>query len=222
MLELLGASSNLPFTVALAVMFVIAVMEGAALLLGIGLSDVFDAMLPDMDIDLDVGVEASGASAFTRLLGWLHVGRVPILMLLIVFLTAFGLIGLALQGMTKAVIGGFLPAWLASIPTFALALPVVRVSGGILAAIMPTDETDAVSEATFIGRVATVTLGTAAPGSPAEAKLTDEHGYTHYIMLEPDREGVEFTQGTSVLVTEKKGSTFRGIISDSEGLRETK
>ena len=109
MLELLGASNNLPFTVALLVMLVIAAMEGVALLLGAGLSDVFDAMIPDMDIDLDVGVDATGASAFTRLLGWLHVGRVPVLMLLIVFLTAFGLIGLTLQSMVRGVIGGYLP-----------------------------------------------------------------------------------------------------------------
>lgn len=218
MLELLSAGENLPFTVAIFVMLAIAVAEGAALLLGFGLSETIDALLPE--VDLDVGLNPDGASAFTRLLGWLHVGKVPVLMILIVFLTAFGLIGLVVQTVFNGVFGTFLPGWMAAIPVFFLALPVVRGGAGLLALVLPGDETDAVSEETFVGRTATITLGSARLGSPAEAKLTDEHGYTHYLMLEPDREGVTFEQGTDVLITENTGGTFRGIVSDSPGLKE--
>ena len=217
MLALLGASQNLPFTVSLAVMLVIFVVELVALLIGGGISESLDAMLPDME--LEVGLENT-ASSFTRLLGWLHVGKVPLLMLLIVFLTAFGLIGLVLQGIAHNLVGSFMPAWLASIPAFAASLPVVRTGGAVLAKIMPNDETDAVSSSTFIGRVATVTLGEATAGSSAEAKVTDEHGYTHYIMVEPDSEGVSFPQGSQVLLTEEHGAVFKGIRSDSDGLKE--
>ena len=216
--ELLTAGENLPFTVAIFVMLAIAVAEGAALLLGFGLSETIDALLPE--VDLDVGLNPDGASAFTRLLGWLHVGKVPVLMILIVFLTAFGLIGLVVQTVFNGVFGTFLPGWMAAIPVFFLALPVVRGGAGLLALILPGDETDAVSEETFVGRTATITLGSARLGSPAEAKLTDEHGYTHYLMLEPDREGVTFEQGTDVLITENMGGSFRGIVSDSPGLKE--
>lgn len=220
MLELFAASENLPFTVAISVMVAIALAEGVALLLGIGLSEAIDAMLPDVEMDLDVAATPAGASAFTRLLGWLQVGKVPVLMILIVFLTAFGILGLALQTVAAGLFGAYLPGWLASIPVFFLSLPVVRGGAGLLAAILPGDETDAVSEDTFIGRTAIITLGTASAGSPAEAKLTDQHGYTHYIMLEPDRDGVTFEQGTTVLITESIGGAFRGIISDSPGLKE--
>ncbi len=218
MLELLTAGENLPFTVAIFVMLAIAIAEGAALLLGVGLSETIDALLPE--VDLDVGLNPDGASAFTRLLGWLHVGKVPVLMILIVFLTAFGLLGLAVQTVFNGMFGAFMPGWLAAIPVFLLALPVVRGGAGLLALILPGDETDAVSEETFVGRTATITLGSARLGSPAEAKLTDEHGYTHYLMLEPDREGVTFEQGTHVLITENTGGSFRGIVSDSPGLKE--
>ncbi len=220
MLELITAGENLPFVVALSLMLAIAVAEGAAALLGIGLSDAIDAMIPD--VDLDVGLNADSSSTFTRLLGWLRVGRVPILMILVVFLTAFGLIGLTLQTMALGLFGSYAPAWLASIPAFFVSLPVVRAGAGLLALALPQDETDAVSEHTFVGRVATITLGRAVAGSPAEAKLTDEHGHTHYIMLEPDTAGVTFERGMQVLVTEKTKGSFRGIITDSPGLKENK
>ena len=221
MLELLTAGPNLPFAVALCVMLVIALFEGIAMLLGAGLSDMLDAMLPEIDLDVDFDVDA-GPSTFSRLLGWLHVGRVPVLMLLIVFLTAFGLIGLVLQSFASSLFGTFMPAAVAVVPALFLSLPVVRGAGGVLGAIMPSDETDAVHSDTFIGRTATITLGEARLGSPAEAKLTDEHGHTHYVMVEPDAADVTFTQGTTVLLTEHHGAVFKAITSTSTGLKSEK
>ena len=39
-------------------------------------------------------------------------------------------------------------------------------------------------------------------------------------MVEPDREDVSFEQGTTVLITENLGAVFKGIVSDSPGLKE--
>ncbi len=58
------------------------------------------------------------------MLGWLRVGKVPMLMLLIIFLTGFGLIGLALQSLLHDSFSLLLPNWLMSIPAFVLALTV--------------------------------------------------------------------------------------------------
>ncbi len=222
MFDLLTATQNYAFTVALGLMLVIAVMEGVASFVGAGLSDFLDSLLPDLeiDVDLDVGAADASPSAFTRFLGWLRVGRVPMLILLIIFLTAFGLIGLSLQSAVHGVSGGYLPGWIAVVPAMFLALPVVRVLGAAMAYILPNDETDAVSEASFIGRIAVITLGAASLGSPAEAKLTDEHGHTHYVMVEPDMESAEFPQGTAVLLTERHGAVFRGILSSNEALQD--
>ncbi len=68
MLELLTAPQNVPFAVALASMLVIAVVESAGLMLGGGVSEALDSMLPEID---DASSAAPATSAFSRFLGWL-------------------------------------------------------------------------------------------------------------------------------------------------------
>ena len=94
------------------------------MLMGAGLSDVLDAMLPEIDLDVDFDADIS-PSTFSRLLGWLRIGRVPVLMLLVVFLTAFGLIGLVLQSFAHGLLGNYMPAIVAVIPAFFLSLVAV-------------------------------------------------------------------------------------------------
>lgn len=180
MFEFLLATENLPFTIALTVMFGIACLEGVTVLMGFALSGILDALLPDFDFEIDLYTELESPSPFFRMLGWLRVGKVPILMLLIVFLTGFGLIGLALQLFTDSNFGFLLSNWLVTIPAVLLALPVVRVFGGALNRFMPNDETDAVSIDSLVGRIATITLGTAAWESPAEARVQDIHGPNYH------------------------------------------
>ncbi|MGD2119732.1 MAG: YqiJ family protein [Chromatiales bacterium] len=220
MLEFLTADGNVPFSVALALMFGIAFLEGVASLLGFALSNALDSLLPDLDLDveLDLSAEMESPSALSRLFSWLRVGQVPVLMLLVIFLAAFGLIGLALQSFAQGITGFFLPGLLMSVPTFVLALPVVRVMGGVLNRVMPKDETDAVSEDSLVGRIATITLGTASVGSPAEARVRDVRGTTHYVMVEPDVAGVNFTAKSSVLLVRKEGAIFKVIANTSSAL----
>jgi hypothetical protein len=221
MLEFLTADGNQPFTVALTVMLIIAVIEGVTSLLGAGLSELIDALLPDIDLDVDVDLDAGGVASgnsLSRLLGWLRVGQVPVLILLIIFLTAFGLIGLGIQSFSLGTMGFLFPGWIASVPALFLALPVVRVLGGGLAKIIPKDETDAVSEASFVGRIAVITLGNARRGYPAEARLKDEHGQLHYVMVEPDSDAEELEQGSTILLVKQESSVFRAIRNTSDAL----
>lgn len=210
MIELLTAEPNLAFTTALVLMMAIALLEGLATMGGVGMSAFLDGFLPDTSLDVDLdGLHAPPASF--RLLGWLQIGRVPILILLIIFLTAFGLIGLFIQSVTLKLAGAMLPALVAAVPATIASLPVVRVLGCVLAKIIPKDETTAVSKQTFIGRVAVVTLGTAKTGEPAQAKLRDQFGRAHYVMVEPDIEGEVFTTDTPVLLIKRTGAVFRAI-----------
>lgn len=220
MLEFLAAKANLPFTVALALMFFIAMLEGVGTLLGLGVSSLLDSIAPDIDTDVDAEIDS--ASGLSRFLGWLQFGKVPVLVLLIVFLTSFGLIGLVLQSVMHDWFGRFLPAIVASVPAFFLALPVVRSLGGVVAKIFPQDETEAVSDKSFIGRVAVITLGTASSGSAAEARLQDQHGQTHYVMVVPDQADASFDQGTEVLLVKKMGSQFAAIRNTHEVLSRNK
>jgi hypothetical protein len=231
MIELLGTAQATPFVVALGVMLAIALLEGVGLMFGIAFSGLVDALLPDFELpdvdapeieidaglsvhapDLDVGSSIpEGMGPFTYFLSWLSFGRVPALVLLVAFLTVFGLSGLAIQSGVLGVTGLLLPGWLVSIPALALALPGTRYLGRGLGNIIPREETEAVSTATFVGKVAVIIRGEARRGQPAEAKLKDLHGQTHWILIEPDEDDATYSGGTEVLVVSQVGSHYRVI-----------
>ncbi|MCG8552135.1 MAG: YqiJ family protein [Desulfobacterales bacterium] len=216
-------SRNMPFTVALAIMILIAVLEGATTMIGIGLSNMFETFMPDFDLDADVdldGPDASSPGALTKILGWFRIGQVPFLIILVAFLTVFGLTGLIIQSFILEFTGRLLPGLAASGASLAVSLPLVRMLTGVIARIMPKDETEAVSEKSFIGRVAVITLGKAAKGKPAQAKLKDKFGTTHYIMVEPDLEDDTFRQGDPVLIVRQAGAGYTGIANSVAALND--
>ncbi len=220
-MSFLFATENLPFTVALLVMFVIALMEGTSLFLGAGITEVFNNLVPEIDFDGLDAPELTSASGMTKFLAWLRVGQVPILVTLIVFLTVFGLLGLILQSLVNETIGTPLPSYIAAIPVFLVTLPILRGSHAVLKRIIPKDETYAVSETTFIGRIAVITTGTATQTRAAQARLQDEHGRDHYIMVKPDNETESFPRGTSVLIVSRQGAFFHAIHNPNPNLIDT-
>lgn len=218
MFELLTADGNLPFAVALAIMLFVALLEGVGMLLGAGLSSLIDSLLPDIDLHLDAPDVDSGSGVFTQLLGWLYVGRVPFLVLLLLLLTFFGIAGLMMQSALKAATGLMMPGWLASIPAFVVALPLVRASATVMARVLPQDETEAVSSDTFIGRVATITLGVATEDATAQARLHDQHGQTHYVMVVAASGSPPLHTGEPVLLIKRAGSRFEAISNPNQAL----
>lgn len=234
MFGFLLAPANMPFAVAIVLMLAIAVLEGVSTLLGQGASQLLESILPtpeaDVDIDIDVDGDIGGQNAIdgepfgegalSRLLGWLHVGKVPVLVLLVIFLASFGLAGYIVQSIASNLVNALLPAPLAAIPAAALGIATVRVAGSAFRALMPGDETAAISTETFIGRIAVIIRGTAARGSPAEAKLTDEHGATHYLLVEPDLDDETFSAGEDLLIVSRKGATYRVIRNTSAAMSD--
>lgn len=199
-MEAFLAPQSWPFTVALMLLVAIGVIEGLALLVGVSLSGWLDHFAP--------GVE-SGPDSW---LGWLHLGKVPMLVLLVVLLSAFALIGYTLNGLSHGLVGGYPPPALSSALAFFGALPVVRGVGGIIARLVPRDETFAVPLASLVGRVAVVVNGTARIHYPAQARVANEHGRTLYVHVEPDAEGIQFCAGDSVLLVKQlSGSRFAAI-----------
>lgn len=215
------ASENMAFSIALVLMLMIAVLEGVAALLGAGVSSALESLLPESDISphAEVG-QIDTDTALSRFLGWLRVGEVPLLMLLVVFLLSFGLLGLLIQGALHNMLGVMAPGWLAVPVVLALSLPLVRLGGGVLQAIMPRDETSAVSEDSLLGRIAIITLGTARAGYPAEAKVRDQHGYSHYVQLEPDNPAEQFVQGNEVLLLSRHGAVYKAMLNPNPHLSE--
>lgn len=197
----LSADGNTIFLAALLLMLLIGAVEAAGLGGALG-HDGADG--PDFD--------------HPSLLGWLNVGRLPLLMVIVVFLFAFGVTGLVLQQLITGVFRHPAPAWIAGPLAAAVALPFTRVLGGLLARILPGDETTAVSRETLVGRVAVIVTGEAKVGSPAQARVRDAHGQTHYVMVEPDDDGEAFAQGTSVIIVRNAGARFLAIRNESEAL----
>ena len=221
MVELILHPANLPFTVALALMLCITFIEVVGTFFGFGFSEYLDGMIPDFDASMDLDAPEVGAdSVFTRLFGWVRIKGVPLLILIVVFLTSFGFLGLVIQSVAESLTGVYLPAFVASVGAFAVTLPVVKVFGKTCARYLPKDETEAVSEKSFIGKVAHITLGRATPGSPAQAKFTDKFGTTHYIMVEPDTTGEVFEQGEAVLIVCQVGAVYGAIRNTAQGLEE--
>lgn len=218
MLEYFLGQGNTPFTVALTIVFAMTLIEIASASLGVGLSEMVDSFLPEFDAEVDLDVDGldsassgSATSSVVKLLAWFRIGEVPVVMLFIIFLTGFGMVGLLLQYLVREIAGLVLPYSIAVPVALACAIPGVRFCGGLLGKYMPKDETYAVSERSFQGLVATLTLGNAAEGKPAQAKLYDKHGQSHYIMVEPDSPGDHFSQGDQVIVVRQSGALFKVI-----------
>lgn len=213
----------MPFSIALTLMFFIAITEIIGLLVGLAPSGIIDNLLPEINVDTDIDLEVDApdmpsGGVLSQLLGWLCVGRVPALIILVAFLAAFGISGFILQGTWHSLFGFYIPALLMAIPALFLGLMMTRYIGLRLAKLMPKDETDAISKTSFIGKTATIIRGLAKRNHPAEAKLSDLHGQTHYILVEPDEDGIEFQQGTEVIIINSHGSIYQAITNNSEVL----
>ncbi len=193
---ILFAHETWPFGAALLLMLALLVAEGAGLLLSASPSSWLDGLLPD-------SVDGS--------LGWLHLGKVPFLILLGLFLAGFSISGYAIQSFSDALLGRLLPAWLASVPAALTAVATVSGLGGLIARVMPTDESSVVSEQSLIGRAGVVTQGIARQGMAAQARVRDMHGRAHYVLVEPDLAGDTFEEGVAVLLVKKTGARYFGI-----------
>ena len=103
MIAFLMAAENVVFVSALLLMVLIGVVQ----MIGLGVDTHLDA---DLDSHPD-------------LLSWLGVGRLPLLMLLVVFLAVFGTVGLLGQQAIHDLTGNLLAPWLAIPLALIVALP---------------------------------------------------------------------------------------------------
>jgi hypothetical protein len=182
-----------PFALAAGLILAVAATEALALLIGTSTSHWDDSAVEPPD------------SFAGEVLGWLHIGKVPILVILVVFLTTFAVTGFVTQFVAKSTIGHFMPSLMAVGVAFVGGICGVRTIGAALGRVIPKDETTAVADASLVGRIGTIVIGTARVGKPAEARLRDEHGATHYVMVEPEEADQAFASGESVLLVRHLG-----------------
>lgn len=221
MWNLIAAPENTVFGVALMLVLMLGLLEAVSLLSG-GFTGFIDNLLPDSlaDAHAEAGFDAAGAGVFVRFLSWLYVGKVPLLMLTVVFLAVFGIAGLLIQTASAAVFGGYLNGWLAAAAAWFASLPPLRATAAVLYRIMPKDETTAVAQESLVGRVGVVVIGEARQGSAAQVRVKDGFGQQHYVMAEADSESLVLKQGEAVLLVSVAGSTFKAIRNPSGSLTD--
>ena len=184
----------LPFAIAFVVMIGIGLIEAV----GLGLGHL------DLDLDADGGHDVTGG-----LLDWLGLGgELPILVWLTSLLACFTLAGTAIQQSATALTGA--PLWwgLASGGALVAGALLNTLAANGLARVMPGYETSAISTDDLLRYRGTILEGTARRGAPARAKVVDEHGQAHFIMVEPHDDADLIRSGETALLLRREGSLF--------------
>lgn len=209
--DLLTHPSNIVFSISLMLCLFIGALELILLLFG-GSSSFIDQFLPDSLVDVDhadISIEHTDG-IFTQLLEWLYLGKVPLLIWLIIFLTVYSLTGLLIQDIFFHLTEHYLSAWIIAPMCLFLCMPLVRTSAALISKIIPKDETTAIHSDELIGRTAQIILGQATQNSPAQAKVKDQFGQTHYVLVEPELD-IIFYQGQDVILTQRTKIGFQAI-----------
>ncbi|KQP33148.1 hypothetical protein ASF27_16580 [Methylobacterium sp. Leaf102] len=198
-----------PFTVVGGIMAGLVAVEAVALVIGHSVSGLVDQWF-EIEGGHGLGAESHHLGSPTTWLSWINIGRVPFLILLIVALAAFTVFGFAIQAVSDAVLAP-LPAALAAVAALGLTVPTLRASTRTIARLIPRDETYAVDEDHFVGRIAEVTLGPLDQGAPGQVRVRDGHGNSHSLRARaaPDRPAIP--QGTHVLLVEHAGGVFVAV-----------
>ena len=192
MLYFFGASENIVFVSALVLMLLVGVVEA----IGLGAAG----------FELDIDIDHDG------LLGWLGIGRLPLLVVLIAFLACFGLLGLIGQQLWLGISRTLVPALIAVPLAGVAALPLTGLLARALGRILPRDESSAISLDQLTGCVAELVTGRATVGGPAKARVRDHFGQSHYVMVEPDTDAESFAEGDRVLLIRREAASFRAIL----------
>jgi len=215
MVEFLLEPQNLPFSIALAVLLIISIIEILGTLFGMGLSHLFEMVIPS--IDITSGLDAKEA-LFGRIFSWLRIGKIPVIIVIMLFLICFSLCGFVVQYLLVSLFGYMLSGFIAGIIVLVISIPVVRFIAGGINKIIPEDDSEAVSEDSFVGKIATITLTTTDKNKPAQAVLKDNFGKMHYIMVEPDTDKESFKSNDTVIVVRREEYKFYAIKNTHESL----
>jgi len=205
-----------PFTASLSLVVVLAILEFMTYVAGLGgITHAFEhAFGVDLDGDFDMAhPDFSHGGVFVKAVNWARVGELPLSILLITWWFLFGIVGVGAQYASSIVLGGAtMPFWIVVWPVMAVSIGAYRGCARIFVRVLPTDvETYAVEPSSFVGRTATVVMGTATVTAPAQARLVDQYGNAHYVMVEPSDPEQAFAPGATVLLVEQNDAVFRVI-----------
>jgi hypothetical protein len=184
------------------------------LMMGIGLIEAIGLGLGHLDLDTDVDADAG-------LLAWLGLGgEVPILIWLTSLLACFSIVGIALQQGATALAGAPLSWGLACGLAVVAGAMLNTLAVNALVRVMPGFETTVISTDDLLRTRGTILEGTARRGSPARAKVIDQHSQAHYVMVEPHDDADTIASGETALLVRREGKLFYAL-PDRNALLDT-
>ncbi len=214
----LVAPENLPFAIALGMLFFIFMVELISFIAGANVFSFMDGIAPDFDVGFDADVDFGALGPVQAALSFLNLGKIPVVFSLLLFLFFFSCIGYNLQLILHEMGVERLPWWLASPIALIACVPIVRYGNAALAKILPKDETSVISGREHIGRIAQITIGTATNDRPAEARVQDHLERTYYVQVVADVPGETFSQGQDVLIVGRRGYLYTAIANTHPNL----
>lgn len=202
MYAFLFSDSNMWFSVAIGIVLALFTIEILGMLFGLSLMGLLDDVSP-IELDASADTSADIGGGFSSILSWLCLDRLPLMIWMILLLTAFGLVGYLINFSTAKLLG-FQASIMISIPLASiLALIITGRLGSGIAKLVPKNESSATHQFEFEGMVGHITLGSATSGSPAEAKCVDQFEQAHYLMVEPIEKNESFSQNDKIVLVQK-------------------
>ncbi|TAI62511.1 OB-fold-containig protein [Bradyrhizobium sp. Leo170] len=203
--DILLASDVRPFAVAAAIMVALGGIELLTTMIGFSISEFLGK---DFSIDAD-------NNGLNGLFLWINAGRLPLLILIILALGIFAIGGFLIQGLAHSV-GTALPVSIAALAAAAASVPLIRTTSRGLARIIPRDETYAVSDSDFVGKVATVTVGPLDQGLPGRVRLKDVFGNWHTVSARAASDSEALPVGAAVLLVDRDAKSFIAIAAPAD------
>jgi hypothetical protein len=204
--DILLAPEVRPFAVAAAIMVALGGIEVLTTMVGLSISEL---------IGHDVSLEADHHGGLGGLFLWINAGRLPLVILLILVLGVFSIGGFLLQGVAH-VLGFVIPVSIAVLAAVAGSVPIVRTTSRGLARIIPRDETYAVNDADFVGKIATVVVGPLDQGLPGRVRLKDVFGNWHTVSARASHDSQDLAVGASVLLVDRDTRGFIAIAAPAD------
>jgi hypothetical protein len=190
-----------PFTIAAAVLLALVAIQVIGTFAGATLTDWMESDAPG---------SMAGAA-----LGWLNLGKVPLLILIMLLLGLFAAGGMVLQAVAEPVIGLIPP-----LPAVGLAglfaLAGTRYTSRFVGAVLPREETYVLSEEDLLGRVGTVTVGPLEVHAVGRIRVSDAHDNRHFPRARPAEAGDVIEVGARVLIVALAGREYRVIRAPAE------
>jgi hypothetical protein len=206
LLEHVMAPEVRPFAIAAAMIVIVGSVEVVSMLVGASLSEILGVAV-DFSHPSDSGV--------INAISWINLGGVPLLIFILLLLGAFSISGFLIQDIARMVAGP-LPASIASAGAVVVSIPLVRISSGLIAKLIPKDESYAVGLGDLVGRVGEVVIGPLDQGPPGRVSVADVHGNRHFVWAVAAPDSAPLAQGTLVLLVDRVGTRFVAVQASDE------